>query len=160
MAYLRSSLVEKRGWLDDEGFVQLLAMSQSLPGLNSTNMAVLVGDRLRGTLGALVAIAGICLPGGVLMFFVGMLHRQHGARPLVTAAFHGVTAAAVGLVAAVALQIGRKVLTRVDDLAFVVLAVIGVSVLHQSVLVVLFVVGALAIWWYRPRDDASGTRAR
>src|SRR5262249_40920162 len=55
MAYLRSSLVEKHGWLDDESFVQLLAMSQSLPGLNSTNMAVLVGDRLRGTLGAAVA---------------------------------------------------------------------------------------------------------
>lgn len=160
MAYLRSSLVEKHGWLDDEGFVQLLAMSQSLPGLNSTNMALLVGDRLRGTMGALAAITGICLPGGVLMFFVGMLHRQHGTRPLVTAALHGVTAAAVGLVAAVALQTGRKVLTRVDDLAFVVLAVIGVSVLHQSVLVVLFVVGVLAIWWYRPRADAPGSPAR
>jgi chromate transporter len=160
MAYLRSSLVEKHGWLDDESFVQLLAMSQSLPGLNSTNMAVLVGDRLRGTPGALVAIAGICLPGGILMFFLGMLHRQHGARPLVTAALHGVAAAAVGLVAAVAVQIGRKVLTRADDLAFVVLAVIGVSVLHQSVLVVLFVVGALAIWWYRPRDDAPGPSVR
>jgi len=160
MAYLRSSLVEKHGWLDDEGFVQFLAMSQSLPGLNSTNMAVLVGDRLRGTPGAIVATVGICLPGAFLMFFVGMLHRQHGARPLVTAAFHGVTAAAVGLVAAVALQIGRKVLTRVDDLAFVALAVIGVSVLHQSVLIVLFVVSALAVWWYRPRDDAPGPPAR
>src|SRR5262245_59433865 len=160
MAYLRSSLVEKHGWLDDESFVQLLAMSQSLPGLNSTNMAVLVGDRLRGTLGAAVAIAGICLPGAFLMFFVGMLHRQHGARPLVTAALHGVTAAAVGLVAAVAVQIGRKVLTKMDDLVFVGLAVIGVSVLHQSVLVVLFVVGALAIWWYRPRDDPRGRPAQ
>src|SRR5215468_3096644 len=102
MAYLRSSLVEKHGWLDDEDFVQLLTMSQSLPGLNSTNMAVLVGDRLRGTMGALVAITGICLPGGLLMFFLGMLHREHGNRPLVVAALHGVAAAAVGLLAAVA----------------------------------------------------------
>src|SRR5262249_57638765 len=96
----------------------------------------------------LVAFWGIGLPGGTPMFFVGMLHRQHGARPLVTAAFHGVTAAAVGLVAAVALQIGRKVLTRVDDLAFVALAVIGVSVLHQSVLIVLFVVSAAPPPWH------------
>jgi chromate transporter len=160
MAYLRSSLVEKRRWLDDESFVQLLAMSQSLPGLNSTNMAVLVGDRLRGTLGAVAAIAGICLPGGVLMFFIGMLHRQHGARPLVAAMLHGVAAAAVGLVAAVAVQIGRKVLTQMDDLAFVVLAVIGISVLHQSVLLVLFVVGASAIWWYRPRGETGRPPAR
>jgi chromate transporter len=156
MAYLRSSLVDKHGWLDDESFVQLLAMSQSLPGLNSTNMAVLVGDRLRGTAGAAAAIAGMCLPGGLLMFVLGMLHRQHGARPLVAAMLHGVAAAAVGLVAAVALQIGRKVLTRPDDLVFVALAVIGVSVLHQSVLLVLLVVGALAIWWHRPRPEALG----
>ena len=157
MAYLRSSLVDKRRWIDDATFVQMLAMSQSLPGLNSTNMAVLVGDRLRGTMGAAAAIAGLCLPGGLMMLAIGMVHRQHGARPEATAMLHGVAAAAVGLVAAVALQIGRKVLTRVDDLVFIALAVVGVSVLRQSVLVVLVVVGALAIWWHRP--PAEGTEA-
>jgi chromate transporter len=154
MAYLRSSLVDKRGWLDDSTFVQMLAMSQSLPGLNSTNMAVLAGDRLRGTMGAGAAMAGICLPGGIIMFVLGMLHGQHGHRPAAVAVLHGVAAAAVGLVAAVAVQIGRKVLTRIDDLAFVALAVIGVNVLRQSVLLVLIVVGALAIWWHRPRAVA------
>jgi chromate transporter len=69
MAYLRSSLVDKRRWIDDSIFVQMRAMSQSLPGLNSTNMAVLVGDRLRGTAGAAAAICGLCLPGGLIAFF-------------------------------------------------------------------------------------------
>src|SRR5215469_7581878 len=62
VAYLRNSLVTKRAWLDDKAFVELLSISQSLPGLNSTNMAVLVGDRLRGIPGALAAIVGMCLP--------------------------------------------------------------------------------------------------
>lgn len=155
MAYLRNSLVDKHRWIDDATFVQMLAMSQSLPGLNSTNMAVLVGDRLRGTCGAAVAISGLCLPGGLIMFVIGMLHGVHGGRPAVTALLHGVAAAAVGLVMAVAVQIGRKVLTRIDDLAFVALAVIGVNVLHLSVLVVLVAVGALAIWWHRPRTGAQ-----
>ena len=62
MAYLRRSLVDRHRWIDDPTFVQMLAMSQSLPGLNSTNMAVLVGDRLRGTAGAAVAIAGSASP--------------------------------------------------------------------------------------------------
>jgi chromate transporter len=154
MAYLRSSLVDKHGWIDDPTFVQMLGMSQSLPGLNSTNMAVLVGDRLRGTLGAVAAITGICLPGGIIMFIVGMLHSQHADRPAVTAMLHGVAAAAVGLVGAVTVQIGRKVLTRMDDLVFVALAVIGVNVLHLPVLVVLALVAGLAIWWYRPRAEA------
>lgn len=154
MAYLRSSLVDKHGWIDDPTFVQMLAMSQSLPGLNSTNMAVLAGDRLRGTRGAVAAIAGVCLPGGLIMFVIGMLHSVHGDRPFVTAMLHGVAAAAVGLVAAVSVQIGRKVLTRMDDLVFVALAVIGVNVFHFSVLVVLAGLGALAIWWHRPRAEA------
>ena len=154
MAYLRSSLVDKHGWVDDPTFVQMLAMSQSLPGLNSTNMAVLAGDRLRGTPGATAAIVGVCLPGGLIMFVIGMLHSAHGGRPLVTAMLHGVAAAAVGLVAAVSVQIGRKVLTRMDDLVFVALAVVGVNVFHLSVLVVLAGLGALAIWWHRPRAEA------
>jgi chromate transporter len=154
MAYLRSSLVDKHRWVDDATFVQMLAMSQSLPGLNSTNMAVLAGDRLRGTPGAAAAIAGVCLPGGLIMFVIGMLHSAHGDRPLVAAMLHGVAAAAVGLVAAVSVQIGRKVLTRMDDLVFVALAVVGVNVFHLSVLVVLAGLGALAIWWHRPRAGA------
>jgi len=160
MAYLRSSLVDKHRWIDDSTFVQMLAMSQSLPGLNSTNMAVLVGDRLRGTMGAVAAICGVCLPGGLIMFVIGMLHGVHGDRPTVTAMLHGVAAAAVGLVMAVAVQVGRKVLARIDDLGFVALAVIGVNLLHLPVLVVLAVVGALAIWWHRPRGSAPAPPAR
>jgi len=160
MAYLRNSLVDKHGWIDDATFVQMLGMSQSLPGLNSTNMAVLAGDRLRGTLGAAAAIAGVCLPGGLIMFVIGMLHSAHGNRPLVVAMLHGVAAAAVGLVAAVSVQIGRKVLTRIDDLVFVALAVVGVNVFHISVLVVLAGLGALAIWWHRPRTEAPALSGR
>ncbi len=160
MAYLRNSLVDKHGWIDDPTFVQMLAMSQSLPGLNSTNMAVLAGDRLRGTPGATAAIAGVCLPGGIIMFVIGMLHSVHGDRPFVTAMLHGVAAAAVGLVAAVSVQIGRKVLTRIDDLVFVALAVIGVNAFHLSVLVVLAGLGALAIWWHRPRTEAPALSPR
>src|SRR6478735_8010550 len=71
IAYLRNSLVEKHGWVDDRTFVRLLSISQSLPGLNVTNMSILAGDRLRGGLGAIVATVAICLPGGLLMFGVG-----------------------------------------------------------------------------------------
>jgi hypothetical protein len=39
--YLRGSLVTKRQWIDDKEFVEMLSISQSLPGLNATNMAVL-----------------------------------------------------------------------------------------------------------------------
>ena len=73
VAYLRSSLVDKHGWLDGREFVELLSISQTLPGLNAPNMAVLVGDRLRGAFGAAAAICGICLPSALAMIGAGML---------------------------------------------------------------------------------------
>jgi len=113
VAYLRSGLVIKRGWVDDQKFVEYLAISQTLPGLNATNMAVLVGDRLRGFFGALAAIVAICLPGAVLMLIAGALYQSHGDKPLVTAMLRGVAAAAVGLILATTIQLGKKSLAHV-----------------------------------------------
>jgi chromate transporter len=155
VAYLRSGLVGSRRWLDDKEFVELLAISQTLPGLNATNMAILVGDRLRGTVGAIAAICGICLPGAVLMYVVAMVYAAHGDHPLVTAALKGVAAAAVGLVLATAVQLGKTSLANRYDLIFVAVTVLGVNRLHLSVLTVLAVVGILAILWYRPRKVPS-----
>jgi len=118
VAYLRSGLVIKRGWVDDQKFVEYLAISQTLPGLNATNMAVLVGDRLRGFFGALAAIVAICLPGAVLMLIAGALYQSHGDKPLVTAMLRGVAAAAVGLILATTIQLGKKSLAHVNDLIF------------------------------------------
>ena len=57
--YLREGLVTKNHWVDDKEFVELLSISQSLPGLNATNMAILLGDRLKGWLGAVAGIVGV-----------------------------------------------------------------------------------------------------
>jgi len=155
VAYLRSSLVGKHQWIDDPTFVQMLSISQTLPGLNATNMAILVGDRLRGVPGAIVAIVGVCLPGGLIMSAVGVAYGLRGDRPAVTAMLHGIAAAAVGLTLAVTVQIGRKSLQGLSDLGFVAIVVSGVHLLNLSVPYVLFGTGALAVWWYRPRTGGK-----
>jgi chromate transporter len=155
VAYLRSSLVGKHGWIDDAKFVELLSISQTLPGLNATNMAVLVGDHLRGLRGALAAIFGVCLPGALIMFAVAIVYAEHASRPATSGALHGVAAAAVGLILATTLQLGRRSLQHAHDVVFVALAVIGVNWLRLAVPWVLLGVGTLAVWWYRPRPEAK-----
>lgn len=157
VAYLRSSLVGKHRWLDDATFVEVLSISQTLPGLNATNVATLVGDRLGGAAGAIAATLGICLPGALIMFGVGLAYSVHADHPAITAMLHGVAAAAVGLVTAVTVQVGRKSLKRLDDLAFVMITVAGVSIFHFPVPYVLLAVGAVSIWWHRPRRTPRET---
>ena len=149
--YLRSSLVTKRGWINDKEFVEMLSISQSLPGLNTTNMAVLVGEKLQGVTGAIAGLLGMCLPGGVLMFAVGIFYRLHGDHPWSTAALKGVAAAAVGLILVTVVNLSKKALSHNFDFVFMAATVLAVNRLHWSVPKALIIIGILAILFHRPK---------
>jgi chromate transporter len=150
VAYLRNALVTQKKWLDDKHFLELMSISNTLPGLNATNMSILAGDRIAGTLGSIVAMLGMCIPGFIFMTIAGALYGAHGDRPLVTAALRGVAAAAVGLIAATWWQIGKKTVKGFYDAFFILAAVLGVNHFKLSVPVVLLAAGALSIFAHRP----------
>ena len=149
--YLRGSLVTKRQWIDDKEFVEMLSISQSLPGLNATNMAVLVGEKLSGLMGSIAGIIGVCLPGGLLMFAVGIFYHHHGEHVWITAALKGVAAAAVGLILSTVVSLSKKSLSHNFDFVFMAATVIAVNRLHLGVPRSLVAVGALAILFHHPR---------
>ena len=148
--YLRDRLVVKTGWINDKEFVEMLSISQSLPGLNATNMAVLVGEKLRGAMGAFAGVVGMCLPGAVLMYFLGISYHLHGDHPWSTAALKGVAAAAVGLILATVVGLSKKSLSRKFDFVFMAATVLAVNRFHWSVPRALIVVGIVAILFHRP----------
>ncbi|MGC2130594.1 MAG: chromate transporter [Candidatus Aquilonibacter sp.] len=153
VAYLRNALVTKKKWLDDNSFLELMSISNTLPGLNATNMSILAGDRVGGTIGSFLAMLGMCLPGFIFMTVAGILYGENGDRPLVTAALKGVAAAAVGLIAATWFQIGKKSVKGFYDAFIILAAVLGVNHFKLSVPVVLLAVGALSIFIHRPAKD-------
>lgn len=153
VAYLRSALVAKKKWMNDVQFLELMSISNTLPGLNATNMSILVGDRMRGTVGAIAAMIGMCLPGFIFMTVAGVLYGHNGDRPIVTAMLRGVAAAAVGLIGATWYQIGKKSVKGFYDAFFILAAVLCVNHFKLSVPVVLLAVGALAIFANRPGKE-------
>ncbi len=152
--YLREHLVARRKWLDDKDFVELLSISQSLPGLNATNMAILVGDRLGGGRGAIAGILGMCVPGALIMFVAGAVYRVYGDHVWATAALKGVAAASVGLILSTVVQLSERSLEGKFDLVFIALTAVAVNRFHVSVPVALIVIGALAILWHRPKGKS------
>jgi chromate transporter len=154
VAYLREMLVSRRRWLGDEDFITALEIGQTLPGLNSTNISIIVGDSLRGIPGAVAAFLGIILPGTSVLLTVGVLYGLQSESPAFVAVLDGAGAAAVGLLVAVTFQVGRKEVTGVVDVLLVLVTVVAVSVLHVALPIVLATVGAAAVWVYRPRGPA------
>ncbi|MGQ0585265.1 MAG: chromate transporter [Reyranella sp.] len=157
IAYLRTGLVVRYRWLDDATFVELMAISQSLPGLNATNMSILAGDRLRGWPGALVAALGMCLPGATIMTAAAFAYGIGGDDPVSKAFLHAIAAGAVGLITVVLVQLGAKMLTEIADYVFVAVTAVLVAFVHVPVPFALLGMGALAIWWHRPRKAPTKT---
>ncbi len=148
--YLRDRLVVKNKWINDKEFVEMLSISQSLPGLNATNMAVLVGEKLKGAMGSVAGVLGMCIPGALLMYAAGISYHLHGDHPWSTAALKGVAAAAVGLILATVVGLSEKSLSHKFDFVFIAATVLAVNRFHWSVPRALVVVGIVAIFFHRP----------
>ncbi|NLF40583.1 chromate efflux transporter [bacterium] len=106
LAFLRGDFVERLGWLTDQQLIDAVAAGQITPGpLFST--AAFVGYVLGGPQAALLATAGIFLPSFVFVALSGPLVARMRSSPLAGALLDGVNAASIGLMLAVAVQLGR-----------------------------------------------------
>lgn len=160
IAYLREYVVTSHRWLDDENFLDALELSETLPGLNSVNMSVIIGDRLRGIAGAAAAVIGLVIPGTVVVMTLAVLWDQDRHDHDIRALLIGIAAVAVGLLLTVTIQLGHKQFARVPDLLFMLATFAAVSVFRFSLMTVLFTIGPLAVWYYRPRGESADTAHR
>ena len=105
VAFLRTGLVEERGWITDAQLLDAVAIGQVTPGPVST-AATFVGYLIAGTPGALVATAGIFLPAFVFVALSAPLVPRIRRSRAASAALDGVNAAALALMAVVTVQLG------------------------------------------------------
>jgi chromate transporter len=151
VAYLRDYLIEGSNMLDDDEFLASLEISETIPGLISVNMAVVVGDTLRGIPGAAVAVAGMMIPGTTLVMTLGILWQAQGhAYPAVSHFLLGVAAAAVGLLTVTFIHIGKKQLTQLPDAIIVVLTFLATGIFRFPLWAIFLTIAPLSIWLYRP----------
>ncbi len=97
---IKREVIDRRGWVEEKNFIDLLSLAQSAPGPVSLNVAVFVGYRSRGYAGALAAISGVVLPSFVIILLVAMFFTQIKDNRAVAAAFKGMRPAVVALIVA------------------------------------------------------------
>ncbi|WP_162375487.1 chromate transporter [Ancylobacter sp. TS-1] len=129
-------VVTKRGWLGEAEFLSGLAICQILPGGNVVNLAVYVGQRLRGSRGAVVALAGLL--GGPFFIIIGFMlaYERLAGLPLVAAGLGGVTAAAMGLMLMMTVR-GAQAARHAGSLAVIAATMVAVGVLHLPLIAVV-----------------------
>lgn len=111
IAMMEEEVVRRRRWLRREHFLDALAVTNMVPGPNSTEMAIHLGYLRAGVLGGVVA--GLCFigPAFLLMLVLSWAYVQYGTLPAVGALFWGVKPVVVAIIIAAAYRLARNALT-------------------------------------------------
>jgi chromate transporter len=154
----RRVLVEERAWFDDEAYAQMLGLAQTLPGANTVNLAVLIGDRAQGLAGALTAVGALIAPPLVLLVGILAVYDRVEALPVVRAVLAGMASTGAGLVFGTGLRMAWSLRRRPVGLAFGVVAMLLVAALHAPLVCTALGVGLASMAyaaWALPREAAA-----
>lgn len=95
---IQREVIQNRGWIKEQEFIELLTIAQSAPGPISLNTAVFVGYRMRGYVGAIAAILGVILPSFLIILTIVIFFQEFRHNAIVDAAFKGMRPAVVALI--------------------------------------------------------------
>lgn len=160
IALMRHDLVERRQWLDDAEYAELIGLANLVPGPNSTEVAMHVGRIRAGTKGLILAGVAFILPAFFMMLALAWLYDRYGTRPGFRSVLAGIAPVVVVLVVQAILQLARSTLRNGSTIAIAVLA-LGAAVAGVHELAILVVAGALA-WagWHFGTRSTSGPTAQ
>ncbi|MDQ2963973.1 MAG: chromate transporter [Pseudomonadota bacterium] len=152
MPFARRMIVERRRWLSELEFLDVLSLSQFLPGPNIVNVSVIIGRRFQGVRGAAAAYAGLLLMPLVIVLALATVYAQFAQVEAVRGACRGVSASASALIVATALKLARPLKTSAWQVVICGAAFVAVALLRVPLLWMLAALCPVSIgiaWWKR-----------
>jgi len=146
IALMHREVVEQRGWLTEQQFLNALSFCMLLPGPEAMQLATYAGWRLRGVRGGLAAGLAFVLPGALVVLVLSMIYAAFGQVPLVEALFLGVKAAVLVIVIEALLKIAKRALTGADAWWIAGAAFVGIFFLALPFPLIVLAAGLFGFW--------------
>ena len=143
--WLLRVFVQDYRWLTEEEFLNGLAIAQALPGVNVSNMAVWIGYRLRGGIGAAASLAGIIVPPAILIVALAAVFSSLRNFELTHLGLTGAGAAAVGLSLVMGITAARRVPRRALPIAIMAATFVAVAILRLPLIWVVLIGSPISV---------------
>lgn len=142
---MHRALVEKKRWLSEQRFAELLGLCQFLPGGNAVNLCVATGVEFQGLKGGAVALAGLLTAPLLVILCLGNIWILWHDNPVVASVFAGISAAAAGLIIATGLKLILTMPRAVTAWVIMGGIILAIAVIRLPLLPVLLVAVPLSI---------------
>src|ERR1700686_1404990 len=141
--HMQQDLVDERGWIRKEDYVEGLALAQLAPGPLAAQLAIYLGYIRAGLLGATAVGFAFVLPSFLMVLGLSAAYVRYGGLPWMRGMFYGIGAAVVGIIARSAFKLSKLTLGR-DKLLWGIFAVLAVSTAWTSQEIIwLFLLGGV-----------------
>ena len=159
VAMTQDEVVQRRKWLTREHFLDIVGITNLIPGPNATEIAIMIGYLHAGWLGLLAAGVSIILPAAIISGTLGWMYVEWGAMPAVAPLFLGINPVVVTIVLAAVWRLGGTV-TR--DWRLVVIATLTAlaSLSRGNEIAALLLGGVLGALWLHLSRTLPGAKGR
>ena len=144
-AISRHVIVEQYRWLSEKEYATVLGVGQVLPGANTVNAAVIIGDRFQGPKGSLVGVLGLMVLPVLIVMALAALYNRFSDVPAVNVALTAAGASAAGMVVGTGLKMLSKIRPGIAGWMIVVLAVAIIVGLHWPLVRVVLLMVPVAL---------------
>ena len=132
--------MSKRGWISDDELPDIVALSQSAPGVMAVNISIFAGYRLRGIPGSVAATLGSVTPSFIIILAIAMFFSAFRDNPWVERAFKGIRPVVISLILVPMINMARKSCTTWWKWALATASLVLVAFLNVSPIYILLVV--------------------
>ncbi len=150
--------LDKREWISETEFQDIVALCQSAPGVLAVNMAIFAGYRLRGIKGSIVACIGTVLPSFLSILLIAMLFNAYADNPVVIRIFSGIRPVVVSLIAVPMIRMARRNNKTWWAWAISAISLILVAFVNVSPIYILMVLIVLAVAFTMWKERREGSR--
>ncbi len=140
---IQDAVVDKKKWLGDREFIDMLAIAQSMPGPIALNTAIFVGNKHKGVKGSIFTSLGIILPSFITILLLVIVFTRFRENTVVESVFKGIRPAVVALIFAPLLRMGKNADIALQTLWIPIVVALMVGLLHVSpILIIVLAIAA------------------
>jgi len=158
ITFMKKKFVDEYHWIEEEEMLDLAALAQSSPGAIAVNAAILVGWRMGGFAGMLIAVLGTILPPMVILSVISFFYAAFATNPYIALLLRGMQAGVAAVILDVVCSLGSSVLKNRNIIhmivmiaAFLATFVWGVNVIY--IILAAAIVGICMEVWKKKKGE-------
>ncbi len=109
IGFIQSEVVDKRKWISQNDFFEIIVIAESTPGPISVNVATYVGYKVGGIIGSVFATLGLIIPSFIIIYIISLFYDQFISNEIVMKAFSGIKCGVMVLLLTTVMKLASKI---------------------------------------------------